>query len=205
MKNVIETVGRRERKKLETRFALRRAALRLVAENGLDRVTVADIADAADVSVRTFFNHFPCKEDALVGADLHRLQKLRAALTEQPSDRGPIAALRAVIIELAAKLSDYREDLIAEMRVVQANPALRAREMSEFAQYERELVAEVARRSGTDPARDLYPLLTARVAVSAFRAALTLWCTIENPPELSNLVGEAFDLLAQGLPPPRSA
>ena len=204
MKNVIEAVGRRERKKLETRFALRRAALRLVAENGLDRVTVADIADAADVSVRTFFNHFPCKEDALVGADLHRLQKLRAALTEQPPDRAPIAALRAVIIELAAKLSDYREDLLAEMRVVQANPALRAREMSEFAQYERELVAEVARRSGTDPARDLYPLLTARVAVSAFRAALTLWCTIDDPPALSNLGGEAFDLLEQGLPPPQS-
>lgn len=200
---VIETVGRRERKKLQTRYALRRAALRLVAESGLDSVTVADIADAADVSVRTFFNHFPCKEDALVGADLHRLQKLRTALAGQPADLDPVAALRAVILELAAKLRDYRDDLTAEMRVVQANPALRAREMSEFAQYERELVAEVARRSGTDPEHDLYPLLTARVAVAAFRAALSLWTTVESPPELSDLVGEAFDLLAQGLPPPR--
>lgn len=199
---MIETVGRRERKKLETRHALRRAALRLVAENGLDGVTVADIADAADVSVRTFFNHFPCKEDALVGGGIHRLERLRVALAEQPTDRGPVAALRAVITELARKLPDYRADLLAEMRVVQANPSLRARELSEFAAYERELVAEVARRSGTDPERDLYPLLTVRVAVSAFRAALSLWCAAEDPPELGDLVGQAFDLLAQGLPPP---
>ena len=49
----------RERKKLATRRLLRRTTLELVARHGFPNVTVEDIAEAADVSPRTFFNYFP--------------------------------------------------------------------------------------------------------------------------------------------------
>jgi len=52
------TVGRRDRKKAETREALRWAALRLALEHGYEQLTVEAITEAADVSVRTFFNYF---------------------------------------------------------------------------------------------------------------------------------------------------
>lgn len=201
---MIEGQGLRERKKQETSHALRRAAMRLVAENGLDRVTVADIAQAADVSVRTFFNHFPCKEDAVVGSELQRVQLLRSTLADQSADLAPIPALHVVIMKIAEILGARRDEMMLEMRVVLANPALHARKMSEFALYEQALVADVAKRSGTDPSRDLYPLLTARAAVAAFRAALSLWCSPSNTRNLPDLVDEAFDELAQGLPPPRA-
>src|SRR4051812_36532107 len=56
-------LGRRERKKQLTREHIADVALSLFTERGFDRVTVAEVAEAADVSEQTVFNHFPTKED----------------------------------------------------------------------------------------------------------------------------------------------
>lgn len=200
-----DTLGRRERKKLETRRALRQAALRLVAERGLAGVTVTDIADAVDVSTRTFFNHFPCKEDALVGTDAHRLEVLRSALAAEPDGTEPLEVLRVVLLRIVDLFDARRDEMLQQMAIVRDNPELRIREMAGYAIYERELVADVARRSGTDPERDIYPLLAARAVVAALRAALTVWrADTHTPParSLRDLATEALELLARGLPPP---
>lgn len=60
--------GLRQRKLLATRSAIETAALRLVHEHGLQAVTIEEIATAADVSSRTFFNHFAGKEAAVLGS-----------------------------------------------------------------------------------------------------------------------------------------
>lgn len=59
-------IGLRERKKFATKEALGRAALDLAVERGLDAVTAESIAEAAQVSTRTFHNYFSCKEDAVL-------------------------------------------------------------------------------------------------------------------------------------------
>src|ERR1700722_10498105 len=79
----------RERKKLATRRALRRAALDLVAERGFAHVTVEDIAEAAAVSPRAFFNYSRTKEAALSGAAAGRTEALRLRLFQQsPGETG---------------------------------------------------------------------------------------------------------------------
>lgn len=194
--------GRRERKKRETRLALRRAALLLVSERGIENVTVQDVADAADVSTRTFFNHFACKEDALVGADPSRVEKLRATLASQPDDAPPMQVLQAVLVWVADVLAERSDELLLQIAVSHDNPQLKAREMAGFAQYERVLIEDIARRSGTEPSTDLYPALAAGAAVAAMRASLHVWRSADGSASLTRLVAEAFEQLARGLPPP---
>lgn len=61
-------LGLRERQRLQTLQTLRTAAVDLVRDRGLNEITVAEIADRAGVSRRTFFNYYACKEDAVLGA-----------------------------------------------------------------------------------------------------------------------------------------
>jgi AcrR family transcriptional regulator len=202
VEDVDPEVGRRERKKRETRRALRVAALRLVAERGLEDVTVQDVADAADVSTRTFFNHFACKEDALVGADPAGVEQLRGALLTQPAETAPLEALRTVLVGVARLLEARSDELLLQIAVVRDNPQLRGREVAGFAQYERVLVEDIAARSGTDPRCDVYPALAAGAAVAALRASLSVWQQAGGLTSLADLVARAFDRLTDGLPPP---
>ena len=90
-------IGLRERKKAETRDALVSAALRLADERGLEHVTVEDIATAAGVSPRTFFNYFPSKEDAIVGSSPAFTASVVEALCGRPDDEPPLESLRHAV------------------------------------------------------------------------------------------------------------
>jgi AcrR family transcriptional regulator len=89
--------GRRERKKAATRKALADAALALFMDRGFDRVTVAEIADAADVSIATLFKYFPSKEALLFDRDADREAELVAAVRDRPAGVSIIDALQAFL------------------------------------------------------------------------------------------------------------
>src|SRR4051795_13639980 len=77
--------GLRERKKLTTRQALARAALRLAVERGPGNVRREDIAAAVDVSLRTFNNYFSSKEQAIVALAVDRAAGIAASLRGRPA------------------------------------------------------------------------------------------------------------------------
>ena len=104
----------RERKKLATRRSLRRVALDLVAERGFAHVTVEDIAEAADVSPRTFFNYFPSKEAALFGADPDRVAALRERVVRQAPGEPVLDALRMVMVSDAQTVAEELTELGGE-------------------------------------------------------------------------------------------
>lgn len=199
------TLGRRDRKKRATREALRSSALALVAERGFDHVTIEDISEAVDVSTRTFFNYFQSKEDAIVGSDPERVEELRAALAARPANEAPLDMLRAVIGELTTPLMERHEEWALRSRVLRETPALLPLQLASFAAYERVLAEAVAKRTGADPDRDVYPGLTAAAAMAAFRAAVTVWRAGDPVRSLPDLFSEAIDHLAAGLPAPRQA
>ena len=80
------TEGRREARKRRTRLALHDAAVRLTSERGYNAATVADIAEAAGVSPRTFFSYYPSKEAALYGPIDDLVHAFEDALAHRPPE-----------------------------------------------------------------------------------------------------------------------
>ncbi len=109
--------GRRERKKRETRAALAAAALRLALEKGPDHVTVEEISEAADVSVRTFFNYFPHKEHAILGRDPERPRACPAnGSRTAPAEESPLTTMRIVVHGVLRDLESDQAPLVAADR-----------------------------------------------------------------------------------------
>jgi AcrR family transcriptional regulator len=192
--------GRRERKKAATRRALQEAALRLVAQRGFDRVTVEDIAEAADVSKRTFFNYFSTKEQAVLGGVPGTRETIRQSLASRPADESPLQALEAVLGALASELADNQPDPATRRRLIRAEPQLLAASVAAWGELERGLVEAMAERLGLDPERDLYPALLVSASISVVRVATLRWRSDRS--SLEALVGQAFRALADGLPAP---
>jgi AcrR family transcriptional regulator len=127
-------MGLRESKKLHTREAIAREAMRLFATRGFDHVTVAEVADAAGVSEKTVYNYFPTKEDLFFDEAPARRDALVAAIRERKPGWSVFAALREVQAAQSARFADPRFAQFA--RIIEESPALRAKElevMSDFA------------------------------------------------------------------------
>ena len=197
----------RERKKLATRRSLRRVALDLVAERGFAHVTVEDIAEAADVSPRTFFNYFPSKEAAVVGADPDRVATLRERIVHEAPGESVLTALRVVMTSEAEAWADELSELggdpadwLRRVKEARADPHLRAAHAAQMAMVERAITEGLAERLGTDPDRDPYPGLLAAMAAGVFRSSMIFWAGSGGTMPLSQLIDLAFRALADGLP-----
>ncbi len=191
--------GLRERKKAETRRALTSAALRLADERGPDRVTVEDIAQAANVSPRTFFNYFATKDDAIVGVAPANSSALMQGLLGRPEGEAPLDAFRAAVRAAADSVASSASDWEVRRRLFQQHPHLATRSAAPFAEVEAGLADEIARRTGLDAERDVYPALLTGAAVTALRVAVMVWQAEGRTRPLAAVADESFDQLAAGL------
>lgn len=172
-------------------------ALRLFAERGYEQTTVEDIADAADISPRTFFRYFPTKEDVVLWDEYDAV--IWDLLDERPENEPPGETLRAVTRQAIVGL--YRRDperLLARNRLLFTVPAVRARFL-EFTRAGVGILSEAfARRRGL--ADDTLKLeLTAIALVDAAGAALDRWQHTNGEADLLALLDEATDALIEGV------
>ncbi|WP_310737947.1 MULTISPECIES: TetR family transcriptional regulator [unclassified Microbispora] len=202
--------GLRERKKQETRIALSWAAIKLVAERGLENVRVEDIAAAAGVAPRTFNNYFSSKGEAIAARHLDRARLIAQELRRRPVSEPLWEAITSAVITQLAMGADYddrRPDQHwqAGIRLMIDEPSLQGEMLKASAVAEEELAAAIAERTGTDIAHDLYPRLVAGAAGAAIRVAMDQWLRADPPVPVRPLVEDALGLLAAGLPEPRSS
>ena len=189
--------GRRERKKQRTRDDLMYQAARLFAANGFDETTTEDIAEAADLSQRTFFRHFSSKEAVLYG-DMDELRlRVRHALVERPPDEPAIEAVRRAIMTLADNYEAERDHRFLQAELAAAYPSVSAYSRAVVqAEWEKELIEAISDRLGVDPTLDPRPEIVAGAAMSALRVSIRKWTMSGGREHLPELVDDAFDALA---------
>jgi AcrR family transcriptional regulator len=197
----VRTPGLRDRKKQQTRQALIAAALRLVDERGLERVTVEEISAAVDVSPRTFFNYFAGKDDALLGDPLIEPGEMRDRLAAVPAGTPIVAALLEALAPAIEQIQAERDTWLIRMRVIENNPGLLPTLMALGAVAEQQFVLALAERAGTAPTA-AFPQVVAAVTGAAFRVAMMRWCAAGGQRSLSECVHEAYGVLATGLADP---
>jgi AcrR family transcriptional regulator len=184
--------GLRARKKLQTRLALARAAMRLFEERGYSATTIDDIAAEANVSRRTFFRYFDSKDEAFIVDPAGKLEALHVALAEGPPDEPTIAAVRRGLLALTAAY--FEPDLVrAEARVGASEPAVMAAGLAYQVRWEDELANEVAVDMGVDVATDPRPRILAHATVAIMRAGIDAWLRDESLGTPADVVGDTFD------------
>jgi AcrR family transcriptional regulator len=194
---------RRERKKLETRQALERAALRLFGERGYEQTTVEDIAEAADVAVRTFFRYFSSKQDVLFGEVVtDRVVRLRTELAARPLDEDLLDSIRTVMDLLDFTGPDEEEQILARMELMRRQPSFVTRYLEIMDEMRSTVVDFVAERTGLDPSRELFPLLVGGACVASWDSSLKLWVASGATTSLAKLRNDAFTTLTAGLAVP---
>ena len=150
---------------------LRAAALELFVERGYDGTTVADIAERAGLTARTFFRHFADKREVLFqGAD-----RLQQAMVDAVRDAAPgtpaLGAMAAALHAAAAFFGDIRAYARRRREVIAASAELRERELIKQASLSAALAdALVARGVAAIDAR-----LAAEMATLVFRVAFEQW------------------------------
>jgi AcrR family transcriptional regulator len=149
---VTEHIGHRERKKRRTAQALWETAIALFLEHGFENVTVAQIAQAADVSRMTVFNYFPTKEDLAMRPLEEHVGDAAKVVRERPEAEPAVDALRRdFLARLAARdastgLNDAPA-VLAVRRLVRDTPALADRALS-LAARDRDLLAQALADEG---------------------------------------------------------
>jgi AcrR family transcriptional regulator len=203
------TEGLRQRKKADTRRALSDAALTLALENGVDQVTREAIANLAGVSLRTFNNYFTGKYEALAYRQVERLRLGIDALRARPAgDPLWTSVTEAMLAPLESDLAETPGDgddapsraELAEIRKMLMNPEIRSAISKDLFD---EWVQVIAERSGTDPARDMYPRLVAAVMGAVGDAAMEAYATADPPVAITTLYRQGMAAVAAGLPEPR--
>lgn len=206
-----EGTSRRELNKAATRQAITAAALALLRSNGPGNFTVEDIADAAGISRRTFFNYFSSTEAAIAAVTFGFLDKALQQFRLRPAGEPFLESARAALMELADPMTVAP---LAELyNLGQAYPQLSRSELEAWDHSTAQIIAAARERlSEGDELDELYLRALAGSVISCGKAAMDVWflrcggsLTPESLSTLRQLLIDSLGLLGSGFASPGTA
>jgi AcrR family transcriptional regulator len=199
------TPSRRELNKAATRQAITDAALALLRTRGPGSFTVEDIADAAGISRRTFFNYFSSTDAALASVTHGFLDNAIQQFRLRPADEPILQSAQAALMALADPMTVAP---LAELFTLTQQSALMSHSELEAWEHCTAQIIAVARERVAGPedsVDELYVRALAGAVISCGKAALEVWFTRRGADlspaslaELRQLLIDAMSLLGSG-------
>lgn len=177
--------------KPDARARLAKAALELYRDRGFAQTTVADIAERAGLTERTFFRYFSDKREVLFAGGDELRQALVTALQRAPKSLPPIDAVGSAVEGIAGFFEGRRDFARKRQGVIDENSELQERERIKLASLAAAL-ADGLRRRGT---RETTAGLAAEMGVTVFRIAFARWINDKRKRSLGKLVRESLEEL----------
>lgn len=177
---------------------LAEAALELFLERGFEYTTVAEIADRAGLTERTFFRHFSDKREVLFGGSARLSTLMINAVTDAPPSAGPIDAVAAAL-DVTADVFDEQQRPFARRRhaLIASNPELLERELVKIASLVSDMTAALLDRGVKEPAATL----AAEAGMIVFRIAFDRWVDESEQRDFRRLVDASLKDLRSVLEP----
>jgi AcrR family transcriptional regulator len=170
---------------------LEQAALELYAEHGFEQTTVAEIAQRAGLTERTFFRYFADKREVLFPGAGSLQELLVNTVAGAPESAAPFTAVAAALKAAGAFLQERRDYSLRRQSVIAANAELRERELIKLASLASALAETLRQRGVKDPAASL----TAEAGIAVFKVAFERWVTKTNRRGFPELIRESLDEL----------
>ena len=200
-------LGLRERKKRLTRQTLIETATEMFAERGFDQVTVAEIADAANVAAKTVFVYFPSKEDLVFHGEAEMQQSLVERIRHRPAGESPLDAIAGLLTELmSASPRGSVSELDRLLRTLGDSASLRARMRLMWERFEEAIADELATETGVPP-QSPQPRIAAAQLIVVYRTMSTpeVMAYLRSQPKnrrrkaFTDWLGTAIEMVGNGI------
>jgi AcrR family transcriptional regulator len=170
------------------RGRLEQAALELYTERGFDQTTVAEIAQRAGLTERTFFRHFADKREVLFWGQDALMELVTKHIADAPDSASPIDAVGGALRAIGKMFEGRREHARRRQAVIAANPGLRERELIKLASLAMVMAEGLGRRGVSGPAAKL----AAETAVAVFKVAFERWISTSGDTDLTHVIDDSL-------------
>jgi len=173
----------------DARSRLENAARDLFAEQGYEATTVAEIAERAGLTKRTFFRHFADKREVLFSGQEELTRLAAEAIDGAPASAGPLDAVAALLDAVGGFFGQDRLDLVRQRQaLVAAHSDLQERELLKTAALTEALTRALRRRGVPDPAASV----AAELGRLGFHNAFAAWVAPGNTRPFAEVAREVW-------------
>lgn len=161
-----------------TKAEIQRCALALFTKQGFEETTVAEVANAAEVSPMTVFRYFPTKEDLVLTDDYD--ETLVFKIRQTPVDQDLVTRISAALLSgLAEANEEERRAMLARLRLAVRTPALRGRRWENIHRTQETIVDGIG---AADESDRLHVAVAAGACLGVLTIALFHWAERDGDP-----------------------